>query len=696
MSTPPFAAHLTESQRSTLGELARCLLQGAPPSSENTPELAVRCDARLSSLAPHKRNELGLAISLLGGRVGVLLAIGRPTPFRSLSDSDQARCFTAWGRSRVPQLRSAFQAVKRLVMAVHYARPEVAAATGYAGPLQSRAPQAEWEGAMSGTHSDLEPVLRERVATARAIVPRPVPSGVTRGSDIVGDVHRRADAVVIGTGAGGAVAAQRLADAGYEVVMLEEGEYFTNADFNEQEAELTERLYADGAMRTTEDLSVALLQGRAVGGSTTVNWMIMLRTPPFVLEDWARRSGVYGMSEQEMAPVFARIEQEVHARLVPDDAHSANNRIVLDGAKALGWRAVSGSINARNCIRCGFCGVGCRHDAKQSTLVTFVPRALAKGATLYAGASVTRVEVRERDTGSGTPPLKRVHASMRDTHTGAVRALTIDAPLVVIAGGAVGTPVLLQRSGLGGGGVGNWLRLHPTTGLFGRYPRDIISSTGIPLTTMCDEFIRWQDTDYGFWLECPPMHPSFSAAAIPGFGAVHADRMREFNRLGVVIALTRDGADTTTSSGSVQVDRQGRTRINYRLTPSDQQRVRASMRAAAQLHLAAGASEVQTLHTSPLHVRSGSDLTKLDSASLAPNDVGLFSAHVNGTCRMGTDPRMSGATPDGERHGVRGLYISDGSLLPTAIGVNPQETIMAVATVLAERMATRHAGITRG
>jgi len=676
--------------------LAKCLLHGAPPSSETLDALVARCDARLASLAPHKRTELGLAISLLGGRVGVFLAIGRPVPFRSLDNATQTRCFNAWGHSRIPQLRSAYQAVRRLVLVVHYARPEVTAATGYAGPLQSRAPQATWEGPLAGAHTDFEPVRRGPAVSTSAIVSRPVPTGVVRACDIGRDLHRRADVVVIGTGAGGAVAAQRLAESGYEVVMLEEGGYFTNADFNEQEAALTEQLYADGAMRTTDDLSVALLQGSAVGGSTLVNWMIMLRTPTFVLEQWARESGVYGMLPHEMSPVFDRIEQEVHARRVPDDAHSANNRIVLDGAAALGWHAVPGAINARDCIRCGFCGVGCRHDAKQSTLVTFVPRALAKGATLYANAQVTRVEVRERDAGAGTPPLKRVHATMRDPRSGVARALAIDAPLVVIAGGAVGTPVLLQRSGMGGGGVGNWLRLHPTTGLFGRYPRDIIASTGIPLSTMCDEFIRWRQTDYGFWLECPPMHPSFTAAAIPGFGAAHADRMRELNKFGVLIALTRDGAETSTSSGSVRVDRRGRTRIDYRLTPSDQQRVRASMHAAAQLHLAAGASEVQTLHTTPLRIRSGSDLAQIDAASLAPNDVGLFSAHVNGTCRMGTDPRTSGATPDGERHGVRGLYISDGSLLPTALGVNPQETIMAVATVLAERMATRHAGITRG
>ncbi len=589
--------------------------------------------------------------------------------------------------------------MRRLLLAVHYARPEVASAIGYAGPLQLRTPRVSWEGPLPDiAHADAAPATSEPVARgARAlptvIAPDPLPRGVVPAVAMRADLHRTADVVVIGTGAGGAVTAARLAEAGFEVVMLESGAYRSRADFDEREAELTEQLYADGALRTTDDASVALLQGDTVGGSTTVNWMIMLRTPNYVLDQWSSESGVYGMSPREMGPVFERIEREVHASAVPEDAHSANNRIVLDGARSLGWKVSTAHINARNCVRCGFCGVGCRHDAKQSTLVTFVPRALAAGATLHANTHVDRIEVRERDTDRGTPPLKRVHATVADRSSGRPpRVLTIDAPIVVVAGGAIGTPSLLQRSGLGGGGVGHWLRLHPTTAVWGRYDRDIVSSTGIPLSTMCDEHLRWRGTDYGFWIETPPMPPSFTAAAMPGFGQSHGAMMSSFNQLGVLIALTRDGAERQRSSGRVRVNRRGETSITYALTREDQRRVRASLSASAQLHFAAGAREVGTMHSSPIIVRSAGDVSRLEQGSVGPNRIGLFSAHVNGTCRMGIDPATSGTTPEGERHGVRGLYISDGSLLPTALGVNPQETIMAVATVLAERMATRHGG----
>ena len=385
----------------------------------------------------------------------MLLAIGKPTRFGALTADEQTRCLDRWLNSALAPLRSASHSVRRLLLAVHYARPEVTEAIGYAGPMHLRSPRVPWDGPLPGVSRPDEPVARGAVELPTIIAPAPLPRGVIPAVSMRADLHRTADVVDIGTGAGGAVTAARLAEAGFEVVVLESGAYRTRADFNEREAELTEQLYADGALRTTDDASVALVQGNTVGGSTTVNWMIMLRTPDFVLEQWAKESGVYGMSPREMSPVFERVEREVHASAVPEDAHSANNRILLDGARSLGWKVSTAQINATNCVRCGFCGVGCRHDAKQSTLVTFVPRALTAGATLHADTHVDRIELRERDSGSGTPPMKRVHATVRDPSSGRpARTLTIDAPIVVVAGGAIGTPALLQRSGLGGGGVG--------------------------------------------------------------------------------------------------------------------------------------------------------------------------------------------------------------------------------------------------
>ena len=674
----------------------RRLLDGAPFVSEQAERVGAEVARRIHSLAPHQRTALGRALDLYDSRLAGWLATGRFTTFADAEGTAQARWLDAWSASSAPLLRTAFQAFRRLVLGTHYSHAAVAAAIGHAGPLHVRAPQVAWEGPLldDAVHDD-GPAARGRAPSetrraASTVGDRLPPAGVIRGADVDRDTHRTADVVVIGTGAGGAVAAARLAEAGLEVVLLEEGAWYDADAFTEDEGALAEQLYADGALRATDDLAVQLLQGRAVGGSTTVNWMMMLRTPDFVLDEWVREHGLDGYDAASLAPVFERVEREVHARPVPEDAHSPNNRVILEGARALGWQARGAVINAKDCRRCGFCGVGCRYEARQGTLVTYVPRALAAGAVLYADAQVQRLEVRERDGGSGAPPRKRVHATVQNAHRGATYALTIDAPLVVVAGGAVGTPVLLQRSGLGGDAVGRYLRLHPTTATIGVFDREIVGSAGIPLSTICDEHLRWQDSAYGFWLECPPFLPGLGAVAAPGWGRAHAARLAQFRQLSTVIALTRDGADRATSSGTVTARRDGGSSIRYALTPADASRVRASIEAAARLQLAAGAREVHTLHTTPLVVRRDADLAAIRTASVAANRVGLFSAHVNGTCRMGTDRRTAATSPEGERFGARGVHVCDGSLLPTAVGVNPQATIMALATVIAERLATRY------
>jgi choline dehydrogenase-like flavoprotein len=375
--------------------------------------------------------------------------------------------------------------------------------------------------------------------------------------------------------------------------------------------------------------------------------------------------------------------------------------------RALGWRVRALDLNARGCVRSGFCGQGCRYDAKQGTLLTYVPRALAAGAALYADAEAVRVTTlgpapradpraagTPRATPRARPPVKRVSAVLRDRDTGRTcGTLTVDAPYVVLAGGAVGTPALLHRSGLGGGGVGRYLRLHPTTAVTGCYDHEIGAGAGVPMTAICDEFTASGPHGYGFWIETPPVHPALAGLATSGFGRTHAERARAYPTTGTFITLVRDGADRDLSNGSVTVDRAGRPRLRYRLGATDARHLRAGMAACARLHLAAGAREAHTLHTDAVVVRREADVAELRQRSTAPNDVTVFSAHVNGTCRLGADPRTSGAAADaerlGERHGSAGVYVADGSLLPTGLGVNPQATIMALAHLVADGLVAR-------
>jgi choline dehydrogenase-like flavoprotein len=214
---------------------------------------------------------------------------------------------------------------------------------------------------------------------------------VTPGRAFLGDQRRTADVVVIGSGAGGAVAAARLAEAGLEVVVLEAGGLWRADEFLEHDAAMAERLYAEQGLRATDDLAVAVLQGSTVGGSTTVNWMAMLRPGDHVREEWARRFGAAVMTSGAFDAALDQVWADVRARPMPDDAQSPNNRLLIEGARALGWRVRALDLNARGCVRSGFCGQGCRYDAKQGTLLTYVPRALAAGAAVYADAEVASV-----------------------------------------------------------------------------------------------------------------------------------------------------------------------------------------------------------------------------------------------------------------------------------------------------------------
>ena len=657
-------------------------------SEEQRREVTGLVCERVLSAPVQVAEDLTRAIDVLGSGAAGLLVAGVSRRFARLAPARRHQVLERWAASSIPQARSVYQALRRLVLTTWYATEGGRHDVGVMPPLHTRSPLVGWEGPLSGDRTlDSEPVSRRRRATADpAFQQASVPEAVVMPASLPGEVRLKADVVVIGSGAGGAVAACRFAEAGRQVVVLEEGEYLHAPDFNELERDLVPRLFADQAMRATVDASITLLQGGAAGGGTTVNWMLMLRPPADVLDEWERDLGIPGLPAGDLGPHLDRIEQEVHSRLVPHDAHSPSNSAILAGAQALGWRARPASINARDCVRAGTCSLGCRYDAKQSALLTFLPRAFARGARLYTGASVDRVEVLERATQGPVPPVKRVTAIVRDPRTGAARSrLVVDAPVVILAAGAVGTPVILQRSGLGGGGVGRYLRLHPTTVVMGHYAEATYPLAGIPQSALCDEFLRRDRHGYGFWIECPALLPALAAAALPGFGEAHRNAMGKLRNTVAFIVLVRDGSGTRKSSGSVWIDGRGRTRIRYRLTPADRDNLRLGIEAAARLHLAAGATEALSLHEPPVRARVATELGAMRAAPVAPNRVALFSAHVNGTCRLGVNPATSGCSPTGERHGVPGLYVMDGSLLPTAPGVNPQEMIMAIASLLAER-----------
>ncbi len=507
---------------------------------------------------------------------------------------------------------------------------------------------------------------------------------IYQSSDITSPLRESADVCIIGSGCGGGPAAKILAEAGKKVIVLEEGGYYTSKDFDSTEATAYQNLYQRRAGQGTDDLSVTILQGRSVGGSSTVNWTTTLRTPDFVLDAWSKR-GIKGLSAKDLDPYFGRIERYLNVHTEPEEFHNPNNRIILDGARALGYHAQSGGRNTKDCVRSGACGLGCPFDAKMSVNITYIPDAEKAGATVFSDCRAEGITL------SGS--RKRVSGFVLDRLTGKKKTdFIIEAPVVIVSASAINSPVVLLKSNLANssGEVGKHLTLHPTSAVVGLFDHVIYPAGGIPQSAMCDEFLNKNNDEGGFWIEAVPVYPVLAAMALPGFGKAHRDTMAQYPHFGASIILVKE----TDSEGRIAVNENGRPSISYNLGDRDRAYVRQALGIAAQIHFAAGAKKVMTLHALRTEmVNPGEVAQSLENADWSPNEFNLYSAHPLGSCRMGEDPAASVVNSQCQTHDVKGLFVVDGSVMPTSLGVNPQLTILAIAEKNAEWIADNFASL---
>jgi choline dehydrogenase-like flavoprotein len=671
---------MRERHRRVLRALCETFVDGAAgytPAAID--ECAQAVEARVQRLSPERVREFTRALDILDTPLLCTLLGGRGRRFCACSPLERAAWLRRMEGSRTDRHRQAYQALRRLILFTWYAHVENARAVGWPASLASgRAPLVAWEGPLNdGARSDDAALRLSDPSSWRPHAASTESAGIKGGQTLVDGKRLRADVCVIGSGAGGSVAACRLAEAGLDVVLLEEGSHWSAPDFDDDEGTATQHLYADAGLRATTDSSVTLLQGRCIGGGTTINWLLMMRPRAWALEEW-ERAGIELLGARSLLPEITCIEQELGAAFVGEDAHDAQNRVLLDGCAHLGWRVELPRISARNCVRAGTCGLGCRWGARRGPLSIFLPRALTAGARVLADVRADRI--------SGTASHRRVEATVLDRATGAPRArITIGAPTVIVAAGAVGTPVLLQRSGLGNNVVGAYLRLHPTTAVFGQFECAIYGGAGIPQSVACTEFHDAHD-GWGYWIEAPPIYPGLAAASMQGIGSAHAQVMADYTRKCASIVLVRDGMNGE-SQGEVRVGRAGTPVIRYSIGMRERTLIAQGLSAAARIQLAAGARVVRTLHVDGALAKSHADADAFAHLAIHPNRVTMFSAHVNGTCRMGADVRSSACAPEGELRGAPGIWVADGSLFPSAPGVNPQATIMALASLVASRAA---------
>ncbi len=519
----------------------------------------------------------------------------------------------------------------------------------------------------------------------------PIALGLHRGwnvhdaSALDADLQLEADAVVVGTGAGGATAAETLARAGLRVVMIEEGPLRSSRDFHMLEREAYPSLYQESGARKTKDGAITILQGRAVGGSTVVNWTSCFRAPERTLDYWHERYGLRDYTPERLAPWFERVERRLSIapwRMAPN----ANNAVLQRGAAALNIATATMSRNVKGCANLGYCGLGCPTNAKQSMLVTAIPAALDRGAVLVHRARAERFAM-ENGRIASLECAGLDAGGTRLPHRAIVRAKAY-----VAAGGGIGTPALLLRSAVPDPYrlLGKRTFLHPVVLSSALMPEVVAAYAGTPQSVYSDRYLDEYPFEgpVGFKLEVPPVQPLLAAVTMPGLGTPGAHLMAEFPHLQVILALLRDGFNEQSQGGTVELARDGSPVLDYPISTYLWDGMRRALLAMAEIQFAAGAKRVLPVHESAWPYVSWTQArTQILTLPMETLLTRVVSAHVMGGCAMSAGADTGVVDGDGRHHQIENLYVFDGSVFPTGLGANPQLTIYAVAERMASRLA---------
>src|SRR5271156_2994863 len=582
-----------------------------------------------------------------------LLAIGRMTAFSAMAEEERIRVLLSWADSSLAGRRGAFQALRKAIGYLYVMLPGAGGAAnpawgkfGYPGPLGVQRPEA--------------------ARALRVAVPER-------------DLELTADVCVVGSGAGGGTAAAVLAAAGKDVIVLEAGGDYDDADFDGAELKGFFNLYAERGFASTADRSVGLLAGECVGGGTVVNYCTSFRTPREVRSEWAA-AGVPWFASEEYTRSLDAVCGRLHVNLEHNRV-SAREAVLERGLRALGWHVDAMPRNVIGCDQgkvCGYCGLGCAIGAKQSTAKTWLVDAQNCGARIFAETRAMRVRV-EAGTATG------VEAVTKDGHR-----VTVRCKAVVVACGAIHTPALLLRSGLRNEHIGRHLHLHPVSNVCGVFEEEIRPWEGTMQAIYSDEHCRLTG-NYGVKYETTSLQPVIAAAVLPWreprqYRAL-LEKLAHTSGIGVLLR-DRDG-------GRVTVDRTGWPVTRYALSEFDRAHLREGFKGAARILEAAGARRIYSPHAKFCFFEPGGRgavetfVRGLDRAGWRSGQVALFSFHIMGSARMGGSSRDSATNPEGETWDTRNLYVLDGASFPSASGVNPMISIEAIAYRNARALANR-------
>lgn len=493
------------------------------------------------------------------------------------------------------------------------------------------------------------------------------------------------DVVIVGSGAGGGIAAEILSRSGLKVLIVEEGPLRTAESFKMREKEAYADLYQEVASRQTVDKSIQILQGRCVGGSTTVNWTSSFRAPEKTLNHWQQEFGLKGLSRQELDPYFAWAEQRLN--IAPWQVEpNLNNQKLAEGLTKLGWSHETIRRNVNGCANLGYCGTGCPINAKQSMLVSCIPEALQNNAQLFSRARVEELIVKNNQ-------VTGVWLTSMDSN-GQVkqkRVTKVNAGHVILSAGAIGSPAILLRSKLAQDHpmLGKRTFLHPVSACIGRMPEKINAYQGAPQSIYSDEFL-WRDGvtgELGYKLESAPLHPTISAIMLRRHGETHFGYMKDFAYFHASLALIRDGFNEHSVGGDVSLDNYDFPKLDYQISDMTWRALKDAMLKLAEIQFAAGAKGVMPIHMDGDFYPSWQKAKQaIESLPMIKNRAQVLSAHVMGGCHFGGDESSSVCDNRGRVKGFENLSVMDGSLFPTSLGVNPQLSIYGIVAKLATQL----------
>ncbi len=492
---------------------------------------------------------------------------------------------------------------------------------------------------------------------------------------------KHVDIAIVGSGAGGGTVAKELSALcrdGVSIAVLESGPRLREEDYTGRELEMAERLYFDGGGVLTRDRSVTLAFGRAYGGSTVVYTGTSLALPQSTLGKW----NVPGLDFDDLQRRSQKYFAENHVHLLPEECVNDNNRLFRDACRRLGYRVEQFPVNVRGCRGSGLCNLGCPNAAKMGTHRVQLPEAERNGVTVVTNCTVDRV-----DPGARTLRATVTREALGHPPAWEPGEYRVHARAVIVAAGAVNSPAILLRSGLGGrlGTLGRYFTCHPALILVGQHERAISNFSGHPKSYYCDHFA---ESD-GFLLETCMYFPFTTAKSLAGFGDEPRELMSAMDRLQMILVLA---LDTALPDNRVTVNGRGEPVVDYRLSDAVKQSLVRSMRVSARIFFASGARRVHAPAGRKFFIEAH-EQERLDE--LIPFDgfkagkVSVSSAHLMGGCRMGADPAASVTDAWGGVHGVPWLFVADASLFPGSAEINPYITIMALADRVAERVRGR-------